>query len=153
MSDLICRKSMARCLTPGMCSPHGGCQPDKTEWQSGYDEGRRMGAKHMYAEVDRLKAELAGLRTGYEAYESVNKGLKAEVEVLSKEADLHQQIQRAAKELPFGWDITLIVEQCSGWVELTDPHGTVVELDDLPADLAVQVSMAIDVAMGKGEQA
>lgn len=26
MSDLICRKSMTRCLTPGMCSPHGGCQ-------------------------------------------------------------------------------------------------------------------------------
>lgn len=27
MSDLICRKSMVRCQTPGMCSPHGGCQP------------------------------------------------------------------------------------------------------------------------------
>ena len=57
MSDMVCRKSMMRCQTPGMCSPHGGCQPDKTEWQSGYDEGRRMGAKHMYAEVDRLKVE------------------------------------------------------------------------------------------------
>ena len=27
MSDLICRKSMMRCQTPGMCSPHGGCGP------------------------------------------------------------------------------------------------------------------------------
>lgn len=26
MSDLICRKTMMRCKTPGMCSPHGGCQ-------------------------------------------------------------------------------------------------------------------------------
>lgn len=26
MSDLICRKTMMRCPTPGMCSPHGGCQ-------------------------------------------------------------------------------------------------------------------------------
>lgn len=26
MTDLICRKSMTRCQTPGMCSPHGGCQ-------------------------------------------------------------------------------------------------------------------------------
>lgn len=26
MSDLICRKSMRRCNTPGMCSPFGGCQ-------------------------------------------------------------------------------------------------------------------------------
>ncbi|WP_242152754.1 hypothetical protein [Pseudomonas sp. ArH3a] len=30
MSDLICRKSMTRCLTPGMCSPHGGCQAPET---------------------------------------------------------------------------------------------------------------------------
>ena len=25
MSDMICRKSLMRCLTPGMCSTHGGC--------------------------------------------------------------------------------------------------------------------------------
>lgn len=25
MPDLICRKTMMRCQTPGMCSPHGGC--------------------------------------------------------------------------------------------------------------------------------
>lgn len=62
MSDMICRKSMQRCNTPGMCSPHGGCQPEKSEWQSGYDEGRRMGTKHMYAEVDRLKAEIESLK-------------------------------------------------------------------------------------------
>lgn len=30
MTDLICRKSMTPCLTPGMCSPHGGCQPPET---------------------------------------------------------------------------------------------------------------------------
>lgn len=33
-------------------------------------------------ERDHLKAEVAGLKTGYEAYEQVNAGLKAEVEVL-----------------------------------------------------------------------
>lgn len=27
MTDMICRKSMQRCQTPGMCSPHGGCRP------------------------------------------------------------------------------------------------------------------------------
>lgn len=36
-------------------------------------------------ERETLKAELAGLRTGYEAYESVKKGLKAEVEALKDE--------------------------------------------------------------------
>lgn len=30
MTDLICRKSMTSCLTPGMCSPHGGCQAPET---------------------------------------------------------------------------------------------------------------------------
>jgi hypothetical protein len=25
MTDMICRKSMTRCLTQGMCAPHGGC--------------------------------------------------------------------------------------------------------------------------------
>lgn len=25
MSELICRKTMMRCQTPGMCAPHGGC--------------------------------------------------------------------------------------------------------------------------------
>lgn len=26
MTDMICRKSLARCQTPGMCAPHGGCR-------------------------------------------------------------------------------------------------------------------------------
>lgn len=59
---IICQKSMAECLTPGMCAPHGGCHADKSEWQSGYDEGRRMGTKHMYTEVDRLNRENERMR-------------------------------------------------------------------------------------------
>lgn len=27
MTDLICRKTMMRCQTQGMCAPFGGCQP------------------------------------------------------------------------------------------------------------------------------
>ncbi|EGH43282.1 hypothetical protein [Pseudomonas syringae] len=61
MSDMICRKTMMRCMTPGMCSPHGGCQD---------------------SEVSRLRVELAGLKTGYEAYERVNAELRAECEAL-----------------------------------------------------------------------
>ncbi len=72
MSDLICRKDMMRCQTPGMCSTHGGCQP----------HGDPAGSfdKHMeyMQENIRLKAEIAGLKTGYEAYERVNAELKAE---------------------------------------------------------------------------
>ena len=39
--------------------------------------------KHM-DERDRLRAEVAGLKTGYEAYERVNAELKAECEALRK---------------------------------------------------------------------
>lgn len=34
MSDMICRKSMTRCQTPGMCSPHGGCPSQAAAQQS-----------------------------------------------------------------------------------------------------------------------
>ena len=40
--------------------------------------------KAIHAERDQLRAEIAGLRTGYEAYERVNAELKAEVEALRK---------------------------------------------------------------------
>lgn len=70
MSDFICRKSMTRCPSPGMCLPHGGCQ----------DPAKGMQAADV--EIATLRAEVAGLRTGYEAYERVNAELKAECEAL-----------------------------------------------------------------------
>lgn len=39
---------------------------------------------------DQLKAEIAGLKTGYEAYEQVNAGLKTEVEKLRDELEQNQ---------------------------------------------------------------
>lgn len=42
-------------------------------------------AETAVAERDQLRAEVAGLRTGYEAYERVNAELKAENEALRKE--------------------------------------------------------------------
>lgn len=49
----------------------------------------------LAAERDQLKSELAGLRTGYEAYKSVNMGLKAEVEALdSSRAKLAGELSR-----------------------------------------------------------
>lgn len=41
----------------------------------------------MASAYDQLKAENAGLRTGYQAYEEVNAVLKAEVEALRKERE------------------------------------------------------------------
>ncbi|KMN20276.1 hypothetical protein [Pseudomonas weihenstephanensis] len=98
MTDLICRKSMTRCQTPGMCSPHGGCQPESISDGQHIDLGRFI--DHVWAiktERDQLRAEVAGLRTGYEAYERVNAELKAEVEVLRKDADRAAYWKQRAK--------------------------------------------------------
>ncbi|MNN36863.1 hypothetical protein D3C81_1507770 [compost metagenome] len=37
-------------------------QSDANSWQSGYDEGRRMGTKHRQSEVDQLTREVEALR-------------------------------------------------------------------------------------------
>ena len=85
MSDYICRETMTRCQTPGMCSPHGGCQPKKEIGMGHIDLGQFVDwVWNLKAERDQLKAEVAGLKTGYEAYEQVNAELKAEVEGLRK---------------------------------------------------------------------
>lgn len=136
MTELICRKSMARCLTPGMCSPHGGCQPDKTEWQSGYDEGRRMGTKCMCDEVNRLKAENAGFKTGYQAYEAQNAALKAEVEALRKDAERY----RLLRPRHASGDIRISVEYAN------TRTGMRVLID------GEQLDSIVDGSMGKGEQ-
>ena len=49
-------------------------------------ENESNNVQALMDEVARLKAEIAGLKTGYEAYEQINAGLKAEVEALRKSA-------------------------------------------------------------------
>ncbi len=63
MTDLICRKTMQRCQYPGMCSPHGGCQPDKG-FEVGYlDLGQFVDwVWNLKAERDQLKAENEAMR-------------------------------------------------------------------------------------------
>lgn len=78
--------------------------------------------------------------------------LIAEVEALRKDAELHQQIQRAAKDLPSGWEIRVCVERESGYVELWDQDGCEVDSPNSCESLALTVSDAIDDAMSNGEQ-
>ncbi|MFJ2456378.1 hypothetical protein ACIOWK_32540 [Pseudomonas protegens] len=52
------------------------------------------------AERDHLKAEVAGLKTGYEAYERVNAELKAENKRIERNRDMWKgQVERQAGEL------------------------------------------------------
>ncbi|MBS4081876.1 MULTISPECIES: hypothetical protein [Pseudomonas] len=50
-------------------------------------------------ERDQLRAEIAGLKTGYEAYEQVNAELKAEVEGLRATADLQKLLPEVSDAL------------------------------------------------------
>lgn len=45
-------------------------QSDANSWQSGYDEGRRMGGKHCMLTVDQLRAELAEAKETISRYET-----------------------------------------------------------------------------------
>ncbi|MBJ2237041.1 hypothetical protein JFT61_19705 [Pseudomonas fluorescens] len=197
MSDMICRKSMTRCLTPGMCSSYGGCQPEdshmrairslrgdcadliaerdqlraenerlnaenkqlimlecnggtaqaavnllterdqlKAELEKAQLIGRLAynfdGYKAVLDERDQLRAEVAGLKTGYEAYERVNAELKAECESLRKDAERWRFFSVLANDLqafPHAWG------------KMTP------EKMDVMCDQAIA-----DAAMGKGEQ-
>ena len=57
-------------------------------------------ADRLWQEVEALKAEVAGLRTGYEAYERVNAELKAENERIKRNRDMWKgQVERQSEEL------------------------------------------------------
>lgn len=43
---------------------------------------------------------------------------------LDRQVPLHDAIQRAAGDLPEGWEIRLCVEHHAGWVELIGPDGS-----------------------------
>lgn len=65
-------------------------------------------AQEILAERDQLRAEIAGLKTGYEAYERVNAELKAEVEALRKDAERYRWLRRAGNTKA----IALVAEHC-----------------------------------------
>ena len=79
MSDLVCSKTMTRCPTPGMCSPHGGCPPAAPAFRAllaernsvafllkrfvdgEHDQEENQAERHMYHdEAQNLLAYLGG---------------------------------------------------------------------------------------------
>ena len=131
MTDLICRKSMTRCQTPGMCSPHGGCQtPEaasafitlRTERNSlafllkrfvdgEHDQSENQSERHMYHdEAEALLAYLGGEVQGHtlvpddilrKQYEQ-RMALIAENEALRKDAARYQWLRDKSESVhPF----------------------------------------------------
>lgn len=61
MSDLICKNTMARCQTMGMCAPYGGCretEPVSSVWL----EQLRAEFRQAVRDRDRITAENESLR-------------------------------------------------------------------------------------------
>ncbi|WP_039012557.1 hypothetical protein [Pseudomonas brassicacearum] len=106
-----------------------------------------------------LRAEIAGLRTGYEAYERVNAELKAEVERLRKSKSEPcdgcfmaeaEALRKDAERYRFVSQLAWYVDQAA-WVynigKARSPWA-----DDRAAVDADDVEAAIDAALGQGEQ-
>lgn len=121
-------------------------------------------------EIAKLRTEVAGLRTGYEAYERVNAELKAEVEGLRKDLESHKRMLLSAAASFGALGEALGSEMDDDASEL---EGLALELrkdaeryrairDDIPhvdlgraivsANDAAEYDAAVDAAMGKGEQ-
>lgn len=62
---------------------------------------------------------------------------------------LHDAIQRAAGELPEGWQIRLSVELGGGGIELIDAQGNEVEFPSNHESLAETVCDALDEALAQ----
>lgn len=90
------------------------------------------------AERDQLRAEVAGLRTGYEAYEQVSAELKAEVEKLRKELAARHPFKFAQESPAIGFTGCVI---CGVYTD----HGGL----PCPKTRATAIAHA---AMGKGER-
>ncbi|WLI32886.1 hypothetical protein [Pseudomonas sp. FP818] len=75
-------------------------------------------AQALLIERDRLRAEVAGLRTGYEAYEQVNAELKAEVGKLRNAAAPLGPVN--GDQLPaINSKVLIHLSSCDAWVEHT----------------------------------
>jgi len=109
MADLICRTTMMRCQTPGMCSPFGGCQPQTSK---AVDLMRVELIDQLQAEVELLRKQVATLQSDPNSWQSgydkgrtdgakarmseleqerrINAELSTEVEALRKDAQIDQ---------------------------------------------------------------
>ena len=99
-----------------------------------------------------LSETLESVCESRDALARVVEQMKIETEALRKDAELHAQIQRAARELPACWELRVCVEHESGYVELWDPDGCVVDFPNSCETLGLTVSDAIDAALSQEEQ-
>lgn len=72
MSDLICRKTMQRCNTPGMCMPHGGCRVSVlADCRVSYSNSTDSVTPMIIDKVKERLALIARMRVGGESLDPV----------------------------------------------------------------------------------
>lgn len=99
-------------------------QSNANSWQSGYDEGRRMGGKHCMLTVDQLRAELAEWSPVMQNLGDENQQLRDECEALkfelevAKTADHSEDVR--AMVVPDGWLVEKMADNgVSGFIVRT----------------------------------
>lgn len=81
-------------------------QSAANSWQSGYDEGRRMGTKHRQSEVEQLSQEVSALRTKLAmAEDAAAKGDAARHQCGGMEMEIQELRENAAKLAAFAQEI------------------------------------------------
>lgn len=81
-------------------------QSAANSWQSGYDEGRRMGTKHRQSEVEQLSQEVSALRTKLAmAEDAAAKGDTARQQCGGMEMEIQELRENAAKLATFAQEI------------------------------------------------
>lgn len=86
MADLICRNTMMRCNTPGMCSPHGGCRPAQ-------DQSDRIAELERECERLRERLEING-QCPYDGIATRD----ITIEVLEREIDRFKEANQRLSE-------------------------------------------------------
>lgn len=101
-------------------------------WQAGYDQGRQDGTKTRLSELEQERR--------------INRELRDQLMEQREDYAIGAALQRAAGELPEGYEIRVEVERGAGTVRLFGPEGDGIE--GIEADtLADEINEAIDAAM------
>lgn len=170
MSDLICRKTMRRCQTQGMCSPHGGCSDgvlvhadasysaDASGMQSDqvkrYKFGPNFYTSIVTAGVEFVRADdYASLQAELLKVKEEARHLRSQLNASRNDAELGAAIQHACGELPEGYILTLDLERHGNEISLGLPDtGAVYEGGDFDGDnLSGQIRSAVEKAIALDE--
>lgn len=105
---------------------------DPNGWQAGYNKGRHDGTKTRLSELEQERR--------------INLELRDQLREQREDYAVGAALQRAAGELPEGFEIRVEVERGAGTARLYGPNGD--EIEGIEGDgLADEINEAIDTAM------